>query len=75
MFRYNSQLVAFEGYVGGIWSGVGGAQAGGVIFENSLIITENYTLTTAKNGFSVGPIQIDAGITVTVPSGQRWLVL
>jgi hypothetical protein len=75
MFRYNSQLVAFEGYVGGIWSGVGGAQAGGVIFENSLIITENYTLTTAKNGFSVGPITIDSGVTVTVPSGQRWLVL
>jgi hypothetical protein len=75
MFRYNSQLVAFEGYVGGIWSGVGGAQAGGVIFENSLIITENYTLTTGKNGFSVGPITIDSGITVTVPSGQRWLVL
>jgi hypothetical protein len=75
MFRYNSQLVAFEGYVGGIWSGVGGAQAGGVIFENSLIITENYTLSTGKNGFSVGPITINSGITVTVPSGQRWLVL
>jgi hypothetical protein len=75
MFRYNSQLVAFEGYVGGIWSGVGGAQAGGVIFENSLIITENYTLTTGKNGFSVGPITIDSGITVTVPANQRWVVL
>jgi hypothetical protein len=75
MFRYNSQLVAFEGYVGGIWSGVGGAQAGGVIFENSLIITENYTLTTGKNGFSVGPITIDAGAAVTVPANQRWVVL
>ncbi len=75
MFRYNSQLVAFEGYVGGIWSGVGGAQAGGVIFENSLIITENYTLTTGKNGFSVGPITIDSGVSVTIPVDQRWVVL
>ena len=75
MFRYNSQLVAFEGYVGGIWSGVGGAQAGGVIFENSVVITEDYTLTTGKNGFSVGPIQIDAGAAVTIPAGQRWVVL
>jgi hypothetical protein len=75
MFRYNSQLVAFEGYVGGIWSGVGGAQAGGVIFENSLVITENYTLTTGKNGFSVGPITIDSGVSVTIPVDQRWVVL
>ena len=75
MFRYNSDLVAFEGYVGGIWSGVGGAQANGVIFENSLIITENYTLTTGKNGFSVGPITIDAGAVVTIPVDQRWVVL
>jgi hypothetical protein len=59
MFRYNSQLVAFEGYVGSRWSGVGGAQAGGVIFENSLVIDANYTLTTGKNGFSVGPITIE----------------
>jgi hypothetical protein len=75
MFRYNSQLVAFEGYVGGIWSGVGGAQAGGVIFENSVIISENYTLTTGKNGFSVGPITVNAGAAVTIPAGQRWVVL
>ena len=75
MFRYNSQLVAFEGYVGGVWSGVGGAQANGVIFENSLVITENYTLTTGKNGFSVGPITIDSGVTVTIPVDQRWVVL
>ena len=75
MFRYNSDLVAFEGYVGGIWSGVGGAQAGGVIFENSLVITEDYTLTTGKNGFSVGPITVNAGAAVTIPAGQRWVVL
>ena len=75
LLRYNTTTTSFEGYVGGIWSGVGGAQAGGVIFENSLIITENYTLTTGKNGFSVGPIQIDAGAAVTIPAGQRWVVL
>jgi hypothetical protein len=53
----------------------GGASADGVIYENSLIISANYTLTTAKNGFSVGPITINSGISVTVPSGQRWVVL
>ena len=74
-FRYNSDLASFEGYVNGAWGGVGGAQANGVIFENSTVISSNYTLTTGKNGFSVGPITINAGVTVTVPSGQRWVVL
>jgi hypothetical protein len=74
-FRYNSSLASFEGYVGGAWGGVGGAQAGGVIFENALTISANYTLSTSKNGLSVGPITIGSGVTVTIPSGQRWVVL
>lgn len=52
-----------------------GASAGGVIWENSLVVSSNYTLTTAKNGLSVGPITINSGVTVTVPSGQRWVIL
>lgn len=52
-----------------------GASAAGVIWENSLVISTNYTLTAGKNGMSVGPITIDSGVTVTVPSGQRWVVL
>lgn len=74
-FRYNSSLASFEGYVGGAWGGVGGAQAGGVIFENSTSITSSYTLSTSKNGLSVGPISIASGATVTVGSGQRWVIL
>ena len=58
------------------WAAVdAGASAGGVIWENSLVISSNYTLTTSKNGFSVGPITINSGISVTVPSGQRWAVI
>ena len=52
-----------------------GASADGVIWENSLVVTANYTLTASKNGFSVGPITINSGVSVTVPSGQRWVVL
>lgn len=52
----------------------GGAKAGGVIYENALIVTANYTLTTGKNGHSVGPITINGGVAVTIPSGQRWVI-
>ena len=75
MLRYNSDLDSFEGYVDGAWGGVGGAQAGGVIYENNLTISANYTLTANKNGMSVGPITIASGVTVTIPSGQRWVIL
>lgn len=75
MLRYNSDLGQFEGYAAGSWGGIGGAQAGGVIYENSTTVTSNYTLSTGKNGMSVGPITINTGITVTVPTGQRWVVL
>lgn len=57
------------------WGIVGGAVASGAIYENSQEITANYTMTTGKNGESVGPITIDGGVTVTIPSGSRWVVL
>ena len=75
MIRYNSDDDGFEGYQDGAWGGISGAQANGVIYENNLTITANYTLSTNKNGFSVGPITISGGVTVTIPSGQRWLVM
>lgn len=76
--RFNTTSTSFEGYDGSAWGAIGGgggASAGGVIYENSTSISEDYTLTTGSNGFSVGPITIDAGFSVTVPSGQRWVVL
>jgi hypothetical protein len=74
--RYNSSTPGFEGYNGTTWGSIGGgASASGAIYENTVTISSSYTLTTSTNGFSVGPITIGSGATVTVPSGQRWLVL
>jgi hypothetical protein len=75
MLRYNSDLDSFEGYVDGAWGGVGGAQAGGVIYENNQTVTANYTMTTNKNGMSAGAITIANGITVTIPTGSTWVIL
>jgi hypothetical protein len=74
--RYNSSTPGFEGYNGTAWGSIGGgASAGGSIYENTTTISANYTLTTSTNGMSVGPITVASGVTVTVPSGQRWVVL
>jgi hypothetical protein len=54
------------------------AQAGlasGTITENATTVTSNYTMSTNKNGLSVGPITVSSGVSVTVPSGQRWVIL
>ena len=74
-FRFNTTTGDFEGYNGSSWGLVGGASANGVVYENSQVITANYTMTSGKNGESVGPITINSGITVTIPSGSRWVVL
>ena len=75
MFRYNSSTGEFEGYTTGWGSIGGGASAGGVIYENSVTISSDYTLSTNKNGMSVGPVTLGTGVTVTIPSGQRWVIL
>jgi len=51
------------------------AFSGGAIYENADDIAANYTITSGKNAMSVGPITIASGVTVTVPSGQRWVIL
>ena len=45
------------------------------ILENNQVISSNYAITSGKNGLSVGPVTVNSGVTVTVGSGQRWLVL
>ena len=75
MFRYNSSTGEFEGYTSAWGSIGGGASAGGVIYENAVTVSSNYTLTTNKNGMSVGPVTLGTGVTVTIPSGQRWVIL
>lgn len=46
----------------------------GIIAHNATI-TSDYTSPAGHNILSVGPVTVDTGVTVTVASGQRWLVL
>jgi hypothetical protein len=46
----------------------------GIVVNNATIST-NYTIATGDNGMSAGPVTVNAGITVTVSSGSRWVVL
>ena len=56
-------------------TGVSSQVADGCITENSLTISNNYTMTTNKSGVSAGDIIIASGVTVTIPSGSRYVIV
>jgi len=45
------------------------------IIEMADDINADVTITSGKNGFAVGPLTIDGGVTVTIPSGQVLVIL
>lgn len=45
------------------------------IATNNTQIAASATLPTLYNGLSVGPVTIQSGASITVPSGQKWIVL
>lgn len=47
----------------------------GVFWENSQTVTTNYTITSNKNAGTFGPITINSGVSVTIPSGSRWVIV
>ena len=45
------------------------------LYENNSVISANYTVTSGNNAMSAGPITINSGVTVTVPTGSSWVVV
>ena len=81
MMRYNTTLSKFEGYSypaetwGTLGGGAGGGGADEIFVENAMTVTTDYELTSGKSASSVGPITVNSGVTVTIPSGQNWVIL
>jgi hypothetical protein len=51
-----------------------GAQLG-VFYENSQTVSSSYTITTNKSAMSAGPVTLNTSVTVTIPSGSRWVIV
>ena len=54
---------------------VGGSSSNKVFFENDKVISVNYQITSTKNAMTAGPVSINSGIGVTVPSGCSWTIV
>jgi len=77
--RYNTTLNRFEGYANGAWGAIGGGATGGgadnIFIENGQTITTNYSIPAGKNAMTTGIVTVNSGVTVTIPSGGRWVIL
>ena len=47
----------------------------GAVLLNASTVTASGTIATGQNGFSVGPLTINSGVTLTVASGQRHVII
>jgi hypothetical protein len=56
-------------------SSVGNFTISGAIWENGRTIAANYTISSSHNAMSCGPITINSGVSVTVPSGSVWAII
>ena len=57
---------------------VGGATGGGsdkIFHNNDQTVTTSYSIPTGQNSMTAGPISINSGVTVTVPSGSEWTIV
>ena len=74
-------LTAQSGNTGGLtWAEAsgGGATGGGSdkwAVEHDNTITTSYTIGTGKNVISAGPLTVNSGAVVTVPSGSNWTIV
>lgn len=71
-------IMEWDGGISAYVAKAGGATGGGanqVFYENDKVVTDDYTITPGRNAVTAGPIEIAAGVTVTVPPGSTWSIV
>lgn len=46
-----------------------------LFWQNDTTMSTDYTITSGKNAGTFGPVTINSGVTLTVPSGSTWSVI
>jgi len=78
--RHNTTLNQFEGYNNGAWGAIGGGSGttgGGtdeLFLETDQTMTTSYQIAASKNAMTISPV-INNGVTLTVPSGAKLVIL
>ena len=67
-------------YNGSAWLDAGGAGATGaggnqIFLEVDQTLTSSYSITAGKNALTAGPLEIESGQTLTIPSGSNLVIV
>lgn len=46
-----------------------------IFYENDIVMTTSYTITSGKNAMSAGPITVNPGVTLTIPLGSVYTIV
>ncbi len=52
-----------------------GGNTFGIFYENDQVMVTDYTITSGRNAMSAGPITVNPGVTLTVPSGSTYTIV
>ena len=52
-----------------------GGNTFGVFYENDQVMVTDYTITEGRNAMSAGPITVNPGVILTVPSGSTYTIV
>jgi len=44
------------------------------LYEHANTISANYSITSGNNAMTAGPITINTGVSVSIPSGSTWVI-
>ena len=72
--RANSTKGEMEWWDGTKWSGMGGS-VNDAFYENSNVISADYTIPAGRNAMTAGPITILDGVVVAVSDGSVWSIV
>jgi len=73
--RFNTTDTSAEIYDGSEWTAVGGGNTTDQgLYEHAHTISANYSITSGNNAMTAGPITINSGVSVTVPTGSTWVI-
>ena len=69
-------LTAQSGNTGGLtWAEISsGNTTANRMWEHAHTIASNYSITSGNNAIAAGPMTINSGISVTIPTGSTWVI-
>lgn len=59
---------------GSLWTNSNNLYDATKLFLANPSYSSNYSFETGYNGFTIGPVTIQSGVTVTVPTGTIWII-